>query len=171
MLSQNAPFTPIYDSWKRGRRDLVEIDPSTARTLTEKILATVLSNQLPPYAIAGGMFDVLTESRGDVFAVRNAEVLQATTLFEQCEGIDIEPAAAVALASLTKAANSSQIRPEAIVLLHITGGGARKRALEKTLSLARPDMQISLEQLETASALKQACDLFAERNVFQPTLA
>jgi cysteate synthase len=171
MLSQNAPFTPIYDSWKRGSRDFVDLDPATARVSTEKILATVLSNQRPPYAIAGGMFDVLRESRGDVFAVRNAEVLEATTLFEKCEGIDIEPAAAVALASLTKAANTGQIRPDAIVLLHITGGGARKRALEKTLSLAQPDMQISLEQLETASALKEACDLFADRNVFQPTLA
>jgi cysteate synthase len=167
MLSQNAPFTPIHDSWKRGRRDLVEIDPGTARTLTEKILATVLSNQRPPYAVAGGVFDVLRESQGEVFAVRNAEVLQAMTLFEKCEGIDIEPAAGVALASLTKAANSGQINSEAVVLLHITGGGARKRAQEKTLLLARPDLQISLNQLDTAAAWEKACGLFADRNVSQ----
>jgi cysteate synthase len=171
MLSQNAPFTPIYDSWKRGRRDFVEIDPGTARALTERILATVLSNQRPPYAVAGGLFDVLHESRGEVFAVRNAEVLQAMTLFEKCENIDIEPAAGVALASLTKAANSGQVSSEAVVLLHVTGGGARKRALEKTFFLARPDLQISLDQLDTAATLERACSLFGARKVLQTTLA
>jgi cysteate synthase len=168
MLSQNAPFTPIYDSWKRGRRDFVEIDSGIARSLTKKILATVLSNQRPPYAIAGGMFDVLRESQGDVFAIRNQEILNAIALFEKCEGIDIEPAAGVALASLINAANSGQLNSEATVLLHITGGGARKRAQEQRLSLAQPDLQISLPQLDSADALEKACGLFAGRNVFQP---
>jgi cysteate synthase len=171
MLSQNAPFTPIYDSWKRGRRDFVEIDPGTARALTERILATVLSNQRPPYAVLGGLFDVLHESRGEVFAVRNAEVLQAMTLFEKCENIDIEPAAGVALASLTKAANSGQVSSEAVVLLHVTGGGARKRAVEKTLFLARPDLQLSLDQLDTTATLERACSLFGACKVLQATLA
>jgi cysteate synthase len=167
MLSQNAPFTPIYDSWKRGRRDLIEIDSCTARGLTEKILATVLSNQRPPYSIAGGMFDVLRESQGEVFAVRNQEVLQAMTLFEKCEGIDIEPAAGVALASLIRAAQSGQLSSDAAVLLHITGGGARKRALETKLSLATPDLRISLKQLQTDATLEKACGLFADRGVLQ----
>jgi cysteate synthase len=171
MLSQNVPFTPIYDSWKRGCRDLVEIDPGTARTLTERILATVLSNQRPPYSIAGGMFDVLRESQGEVFAVRNAEVLQAMTLFEKCEGVDIEPAAGVALASLAKAAKSGRIASDAVVLLHITGGGARKRAMEKQLFLAPPDLQISLPQLETDAALEAASGLFTGCNLLQPTPA
>jgi len=171
MLSQNVPFTPIYDSWKRGNRDLVEVDPATARTSVEKILATVLSNQRPPYSISGGMFDVLRESQGEVFAVRNAEVLQAMTLFEKCEGIDIEPASGVALASLAKAAKSGQIGTEAVVLLHITGGGARKRAQEKKLFIARPDLQISLKQLDTAAAFEKACGLFTSRNALQLTPA
>jgi cysteate synthase len=165
MLSQNVPFTPIYDSWKRGCRDFVDLDPATARTSTEKILATVLSNQRPPYAIAGGMFDVLRESLGDVFAVRNAQVLQAMTLFEKCEGIDIEPAAGVALASLIKAVDCGQIAAEAVVLLHVTGGGARKRAQEKRLFLARPDLQIPLDHLDSAGAVEEALGLFADRNV------
>jgi cysteate synthase len=171
MVSQNAPFAPIYDSWQRGRRDFVEIDPGAASALTERILATVLSNQRPPYSIAGGMFDVLRESQGEVFAVRNQEVLQAMTLFERCEGIDIEPAAGVALAALMRAANSGQIGSEAVVLLHITGGGARKRAHEKKLLLAQPDLQISLHELKTETALVNACRLFADRNLFQSELA
>jgi cysteate synthase len=165
MLSQNAPFTPIYDSWKRGSRDFVDFDAAAARASTEKILATVLSNQRPPYAIAGGVFDVLGESRGDVFAVRNPEVLQAMTLFEKCEAIDIEPAAGVALASLIKAADSGRIASEAVVLLHITGGGARKRAQDKKLFLARPDLQIPLDNLDSAATVEEALGLFTDRNV------
>ena len=116
MLSQNAPFTPIYDSWKTGRRELIELDASIARTLAEKIVATVLSNHRPPYSITGGMFDVLSASRGDVFAVDNEEILRAAALFEQCEGIDIEPAAGAALAALQKAAGSGQVSSDAVVL-------------------------------------------------------
>jgi cysteate synthase len=165
MLSQNAPFTPIYDSWKRGRRDFVGLDPGTARIFTEKIVAAVLSNQQPPYAIAGGMFDALRESQGDMFAVHNEEVLQAMKLFERCEGIDIDPAAGVALASLMKAAGSGQIDPDAVVLLHITGGGWNKRASEKELFSVQPDLEISLEELGTGSILDKACSLFADQKL------
>jgi cysteate synthase len=163
MLSQNVPFTPIYDSWKKGRRDLVEIDPVIARTQTEKIVATVLSNRRPPYSVIGGMFDVLSESQGDMFAVQNEEVLQAMKLFEKCEGIDIDPAAGVALAALTRAASSGQIASKATILLHVTGGGARKRAREKALFPASPDLEISLQELGTDAALEKARGLFAEQ--------
>lgn len=165
MLSQNAPFTPVYDSWKRGRRDFVELDPSAARTLTEKIVATVLSNQQPPYSVAGGLFDALRESQGEMFAVPNEEVLQAMRLFERCEGIDIDPAAGVALAALKRAANSGQIGSEATVLLHITGGGDCKRASDKALFLAVPDLEVSLEQLGTDAVLEKACSLFGGQKI------
>jgi cysteate synthase len=164
MLGQNVPFTPIYDSWKTGRRDFIETDPDTARALTKKILASVLSNQRPPYSTVGGVFDVLRESQGDMFAVDNQEVGQAIELFERCEGIDIEPAAGVALAALKRAANSGQIEPDATVLLHITGGGVAKRASEKTLFSTPPDLELSLEELGTDGALEKACALFAEQN-------
>lgn len=165
MLSQNAPFTPIYDAWKKGRRDFFEMDPDDARTLTERIVAPVLSNHRPPYSIRGGMFDVLRESHGDMFAVHNEEVVQAMRLFERCERIDIDPAAGVALAALTKAASSGHIGLEATVLLHITGGGARKRASEKNLFLAPPDLRISLAELGTSTALEKTCSLFVDHNV------
>jgi cysteate synthase len=167
MLSQNVPFTPIYDSWRKGRRDFVEIDPAAARTLTEKIVATVLSNRRPPYSVTGGMFDVLSESQGDMFAVHNEEVLQAMKLFERCEGIDIDPAAGVALAALMRAANSGQIASEATILLHITGGGACKRAREKALFPASPDLEISLQELDTDAALEKARGFFADQKAGQ----
>jgi cysteate synthase len=164
MLSQNEPFTPIYDSWKTGRRDFVEVEPGAARTLTTGIVATVLSNQRPPYSIAGGVFDVLQESQGDMFAVRNEEVLRAMKLFESCEGIDIDPAAGVALAALTRAARCGQIDPEATVLLHITGGGSAKRARENVLFAAQPYLEIPLAELGTGARLNEAIGLFANTN-------
>jgi cysteate synthase len=162
MLSQNVPFTPIYDSWKMGGRDFVETDPDVGRGLAKKIMARVLSNQRPPYSIAGGVFDVLRQSQGDVLAVDNDEAWQAMKLFERSEGIDIEPAAGVALAALRRGAKSGQIRSDATVLLHITGGGGRKRASERRMFPAAPDLKISLKQLGTAGALEKACGLFAD---------
>ena len=168
MLSQNRPFTPIYDSWKRGSRELVELNAQKGRDLTEKILATVLSNQHPPYSIAGGMYDVLTESKGDMFTVRNEEVVQASHLFETCEGVDIDPAAGVALASLINGARSGLVHRDLPTLLHITGGGARRRALDHSLVAARPDCEITLQGLQSKGAVEKACALFAEKNSYQP---
>lgn len=162
MLVQNLPFAPIYASWIAGGRHLVELDPAAARLLAQSIAAKVLSNRLPPYSAAGGLFEVLCESQGDVFAVENDEAMQALALFEQCEGIDIDPAAGVALAALAKAARSRQIRPRATVLLHVTGGGARKRAAENALLQARADLELSLRELGTAASLEKACNLFAQ---------
>jgi len=164
MLSQNLPFTPIYDSWKMGRRDFIEIEPGAARALTKTIMATVLSNQRPPYSVAGGVFDVLSESRGDMLAVENEEVAAAIELFERCEGIDIEPAAGVALAALRRAAESGKIALDATILLHVTGGGARKRASERALLSVLPNLEIPLEELATGRALEKACALFADQD-------
>jgi cysteate synthase len=160
MLSQNAPFAPMYDSWRAGRREFIELDPDAARASTEKIVASVLSNQRPAYSIAAGIYDVLRESRGDMMAVSNEETLQAMALFERCEDIDIDPAAGVALAALTRAAHSGQIQSRAEILLHITGGGARKRAAQKTLVPVFADLEIAFHELRSDAALESALGLF-----------
>jgi hypothetical protein len=165
MLAQNAPFAPIHASWLAGGRKLVELDPAAARALAQGIVAKVLSNRLPPYCAAGGLFDVLCESQGDVFAVHNEEVTQSLQLFEKCEGSDIDPAAGVALAALAKAVRAGQVRSQATILLHITGGGALKRASEQTLSQAPPDLEISLQDLNAAAALEKVCALFANQTL------
>lgn len=165
MLAQNAPFTPIHASWIAGGRKLVEFDAAAARAMAQKIVAKVLSNRLPPYSPAGGLFDVLCESQGDVFAVQNEQVMQALTLFENCEGIDIDPAAGVALAALTNGVRAGRIRAQATVLLHITGGGARKRASQNTLIQAPADLEIPFQQLGNAAALEKARSLFASQTL------
>ena len=160
MLSQNLPFTPIYDSWKRGGRELIAIDPAMGRMLTQQIVAPVLSNQRPPYAIRGGTFDALSDSKGDMLAVDNNEAMRAMRLFEECEGIDIEPAAGVALASLMKAVGSHQVRRDAVVLLHITGGGWCKRASENRLIPASADLEFTSDELLSGGALASVRNLF-----------
>jgi cysteate synthase len=163
MLAQNSPFAPIHASWLAGGRKLVEFNPAAARALAQGIVAKVLSNRLPPYCTAGGLFDVLCESQGEVFAVHNEEVRQALMLFEKCEGIDIDPAAGVALAALTKTVRAGQIRSQATILLHITGGGARKRAAEQPLLQAPANLEIAPHELSDLASLEKARRLFAQQ--------
>jgi cysteate synthase len=128
--------------------------------LTQQIVAPVLSNQRPPYAIRGGTFDALSDTKGDMLAVDNREAMQAMQLFEEYEGIDIDPAAGVALASLMKAVRSHQVRREAVVLLHITGGGWCKRASENRLIPAPADLEFTSDELFTGGALASVRNLF-----------
>jgi cysteate synthase len=165
MLAQNSPFAPIHASWLAGGRKLVEFNPAAARALAQGIVAKVLSNRLPPYCAAGGLFDVLCESQGEVFAVHNEEVRQALMLFEKCEGIDIDPAAGVALAALTKTVRAGQIRSQATILLHITGGGARKRAAERPLLQAPANLEIAPHELSDLASLEKARRLFAHQTL------
>ena len=139
MVSQNIPFTPMYDAWKAGSRDLLPLDDNLARQQAEEICAKVLSNRKPPYSLKGGLFDALTATGGDVFAVTNEEAAKAGRLFEQSEGIDIEPAAAVAVASLQQAVAQGRVEKDAVVMLNITGGGIRRFKLENKVYYKTPD--------------------------------
>jgi cysteate synthase len=128
MLVQNAPSTPIHDAWKTRRPALCErADAETERAQSRSIAATVLGTRTPPYSIAGGLHSILTESAGDVAAVSNDDVAAAAGLFEELVGIDVEPAGAVALAGLRHMLNAGTIDPHATILLHVTGGGRKRR--------------------------------------------
>jgi len=161
MLSQNAPFTPMYDAWKVRRRALIEVEREAGKRQIEQIAADVLSNQRPPYSIKGGVFEALQESQGDMLVADNLEVRQAMKLFEDSEGIDIDPAAGVALATLLKAAKSHQIERDALILLHITGGGWQRHQLEEKLLPIRPDLLVEATALfarETVEKVAQLLD-------------
>ena len=127
ILSQNLPFVPMAHAWKAGRR---EIDPMTdmadATHAISQVYADVLTNRNPPYGITGGLFDCLTETGGEIYSVSNDEARQAQRLFDECEGIDLDPAAAVTVASLIIAAQNGQIDPRRDVMLNITGGGYKR---------------------------------------------
>ncbi len=125
-LSQNHPFTPIYDSWKMRSRELVALDVEEAKERLREADAKVLSNRRPPYSIAGGVYDALEDTNGEMYAVTNQELRKARDLFEELEGIDICPAASVAVASLAQAVAQRAVDKADVVLLNITGGGLRR---------------------------------------------
>lgn len=136
MLSQNAPFLPMFEAWRADSRELLPLDDDLARRQVEVIDAKVLSNRRPPYAIPGGLFDCLKWSGGDIIDVTNEEAAEAARLFERLEGIDIHPASAVATASLIKSCHA--IDKEAIVMLNITGGGEKRMKEGKRLHHLKP---------------------------------
>lgn len=139
MVSQNVPFTPIYDAWKAGSRALLSVDDEVARQQAGEICAKVLSNRKPPYSVKGGLFDALTETKGDVWVATNEEAREAMELFRTLEGADIEPAAGVATASLIKAVKEGKVNKEAVIMLNITGGGIQRFKREHNLVYKKPD--------------------------------
>ena len=125
MVSQNKPFTPMYDAWKAHSRALLPYDAEQARKDAAEIVAKVLSNRKPPYSLAGGLFDALEDTKGDMFAVTNDEAQKACDMFEELEGIDIYHAAGVATASLIQAVENKQVKADDVIMLNITGGGEK----------------------------------------------
>ncbi len=123
MVSQNAPFVPMYDAWRADSRKMLPYDDDKARRDAEIIDAKVLSNRRPPYGLAGGLYDALKATDGEVLVATNAQARKAAKLFEELEGVDIHPAASVATASLIKAVADGKVRKDATVMLNITGGG------------------------------------------------
>ena len=159
MLSQNLPFVPIYMSWKSSRRELVEIDDDDGKKQIQQIAAHVLSNRRPAYSCKGGIFDALSETQGDMYAADNLETLHAKQLFEETEGIDIDPAGAVAFATLLKAARYDGIEKEALVLLNITGGGRHRQQLSKKLVAARPVLELDEKEILLDESLERIAGL------------
>ncbi len=126
MVSQNAPFVPMYDAWRADSRAMLPYDEDKARRDAEIIDAKVLSNRRPPYSLAGGLYDALKATGGEMFVATNAQARKARKLFQELEGIDIYSAAGVALASLVKAVADGKVDPKATVMLNITGGGEER---------------------------------------------
>ncbi|HTK10954.1 MAG TPA: cysteate synthase [Ktedonobacteraceae bacterium] len=154
MLSQNTPFAPIYHAWKSHQRTLIPAERNEGKGQIQQMITPVLSNQHPPYALRGGVFDVLTESQGEMLVADNQETQEAMSLFEETEGIDIHPAAGVALATLLKTAQSGRIDPRATILLNVTGGGWKRKHADQQLVPAQPtlclqDAEILLEDIST----------------------
>ena len=154
LVSQNHPFVPIMNAWNANSRDMLEFDHDTARREVEIIDAKVLSNRKPPYPPVGGLFDALTESKGEVLSATNEEARIASELFLKLEGNDIHPAASIAVASLINAVNDGKIEPESIVMLNITGGGEERFKSGKTLHYLTPakvfDINPDLKDVEVA---------------------
>jgi len=140
MVSQNKPFIPIHDAWKAQSRPLLILDDELARKQVEEIDAKVLSNRKPPYSLAGGLYDALIDTQGEVLLASNEEGKAAAKLFKDTEGIDIHPAAAIATATLMEKAKTNSINKDAVIMLNITGGGEERFKHDKELFFLKPSV-------------------------------
>ncbi len=154
-LVQNHPFTPLVDAWNQGSRKLLPMDEEEARRRIARIDANVLSNRHPPYSLVGGVFDALTETKGHMYAVTNEEARAANALFEETEGIDLTPSAAVAAGALKKAIQRKTIAVDEMVLLNVTGGGQKRLFAEHKIDYLKPHLEVRWDEIseETAQRL------------------
>lgn len=160
MLCQNLPFTPIFDAWGMGLRS-PQGSNDDFRNAIKQVYADELTNWMPPYSIRGGVYDSLTESHGDVLVASNGAAQQAADAFLKLEGIDIEPAAGVAVACLQDAVARGRVEREAVILLNITGGGRRRLARDYSLITAEPKLRLSRKFLtgDTVHQIAALCEV------------
>lgn len=144
--SQNIPFTPMYDAWKTGSRELFPSTAEEARQKALQITAKVLSNRKPPYSLCGGLFDALKDSGGDVETGTNEDIIRISELFEKTEGIDIHPAAAIAIAGLEHAIAAGKVAKDETIMLNITGGGEKLFKKTHEVFYKKPDLILHPEK-------------------------
>lgn len=152
-LAQNLPFVPMYNAWQERRRQIIpELDMKDAKKQIEETYATVLTNRAPPYGVTGGLYDALVDTDGIMYAVTKEEALEAKSLFESLEGIDILSPSAVAVASLLKAVEAGKVSRDDTILLNVAGGGYKRLKEDFNLSQVPPvatatDPDMPLEEL------------------------
>jgi len=127
VISQNLPFAPMVSAWQAGRAEIIaEKDMRDAEAAIKNLYADVLSTRNPPYSIKGGVYSMLSSTNGRMYGITNEECKEAAKLFESEEGIDLDPAAAVAVASVIKVVDDGSVEKKAKILLNITGGGYKR---------------------------------------------
>ncbi|MEU5052618.1 cysteate synthase [Streptomyces sp. NPDC021096] len=132
-LCQNAEFAPLHEAWTGAEG----AHPDGQR----QVLAPELVNAAPPFSLAGGVRDILTHSAGEMLVADRTSALAASAMFEELEGVDIEPAAAVAVACLRDAVLDGRVPKDARILLNVTGGGRRRSFAELDGASHRPDLR------------------------------
>ncbi len=159
MVSQNAPFLPMYKAWKADSRALLPYDADQARSDAESINAKVLSNRKPPYSQAGGLYDALKDTQGDMFAVTNSEAEEAQRLFLETEGVDIYSASGVATYSLMQAVRDGKVQKDDVVMLNITGGGEKRFKQERQVWNLDPSLVFPIDA-DPEAVLEDVTNLF-----------
>jgi cysteate synthase len=117
--------------------------------------------------IRGGVYDSLVESKDDVLVADNASVLTAMNMFLGLEGIDIEPAAGVALACLRDAVEHGKVDKESTVLLNVTGGGRIRLGKDHPQAPAKPQLRLTRESIGKKEAGHRVATLCAARRRWQ----
>ncbi len=163
-LVQNTPFTPMVDAWKAGSRTVSPMSHEEVHDRLKRTYASVLANAKPPYGLTGGVFDILTDSGGDMHAVCNEDALKANALFKRHFMLDPCPEASTALAGLIQAKESGQISGREHILLHITGGGWKhsvkelgKRPYPNRRTFSPNDWEAAFQTVENYLSRMAAC--------------
>ncbi|MBR6059742.1 MAG: cysteate synthase [Victivallales bacterium] len=138
-LSQSEAFTILADAWVAQSRDLPDIPEDEARAAALKAYSPVLSNRKPPYGLTGGLFDALSETGGLFYVPSDEQSKKAGELFQEFEGIDLDKAAQVCLASLFIAKEQGTVGEDDYILVNLTGGGAERAHADGIAIPATPD--------------------------------
>lgn len=141
--AQNEPFVPMVSAWRDGRRQIIPaIDMPDATDRVNRVMSDMLTNRSPPYGIAGGLFDALTDTRGLMYNVTNAEGAGAFNLIRDTVGIDPDPAAAIATAALLQAVETGAVGVSDHILLNLTGGGYERIREDYVLYPVEPAIHV-----------------------------
>lgn len=151
--AQNHPYAPMYEAWTNHSRTIDErFQNESAKQLIDQTMAHVLTNRFPAYSLVGGIYDVLTETKGEMYSVTNEEIEKAQSLFEKLEGISIVPEAGVTISSLQQAIRKETVSPQDTIVVNITGGGRkeikRERMHIEPYKFLTKKLQISQKTLE-----------------------
>ncbi|NOY08605.1 MAG: cysteate synthase [Spirochaetes bacterium] len=165
-LSQNEPFTPIKDAWENHNRSLKiyaddSMDDYDVKMRINSMRASVLSNRKPPYSLTGGLYDALMYSSGHMYGVSNEESMEAGKIFYETEGMDLDPAAEVAVASLFQAVKMERVKRKDIILLNITGGGYRCFKKDNEIVYIKPDIVFDLKDIQGNSSAERVGEKIA----------
>ncbi|WP_406670912.1 cysteate synthase [Methanolobus sp. ZRKC4] len=139
-LGQSLPCAPLYSLW----HDTDAVDAACPDGMYDD----VLFNRKPPYVIKGGVKDALDATGGEMYGVSNDEASNSQSLFEKTEGIDINPAAAVAVASLVQAIEKGNVCTEDKIVLNITGGGQKRLMQDHELKQLHVSLAVSAKDEE-----------------------
>ncbi|MFJ5293926.1 cysteate synthase [Streptomyces sp. NPDC088348] len=166
LMCQNEGVAPVHRLWHGGPEVRRPVGKEERRAATGRVYADELVNQHPPYSLTGGIEEALRTSGGDVLPCPGEDARAATELFARTEGIDIEPAAAVAVACLGRSVREGRVSSGTRVLLNITGGGrARLSAGMRDDRAARPVLRLDPSTLESPGTLQRIRELFPAADV------
>jgi cysteate synthase len=157
-LAQNLPFAPMTKAWEKKSRELFaeDLDPELISMITTRVLST----RYPAYSVKGGIYDALKATGGKMYGIENEEVYRAMEMFQEAEGIDIVPAAGVAVAALLNSSAEGIVGRGDTILLNITGGGEKRLGKDHRTFEVQPQLisrKISSGEIEelVCSTLKK----------------
>jgi len=157
--AQNIPFTPMKDAWEAHSRSFMPVDHNAFKCDALAIKANVLSNRKPPFSIPGGVYDALLDSNGFVEAATNDDIDRVSAMFKELEGIDIAPAAAVAVQGMINAVNENRVKKDEVIMLNITGGGEELFKSQNKIHLLKPSLIMKHDD-EEEKIIRKVEDLF-----------